>query len=66
VFAGYSGWAAGQLQGELERGAWHMVPADAATVFETPPERIWPELIKRATTRQINARGDGYSRSGRL
>jgi len=50
VYAGYSGWAPGQLQAEIARGGWHVLPADAATVFETDPLRIWPELIKRATT----------------
>ena len=31
-------------------GGWHVLPADTATVFEADPLRIWPELIKRATT----------------
>lgn len=55
VFAGYSGWALGQLQSEIARGGWYVVPADAATVFEKDPARIWPELIQRATTRQTRA-----------
>ncbi|MGH8660806.1 MAG: YqgE/AlgH family protein [Burkholderiales bacterium] len=52
VYAGYSGWAPGQLQGEIARGGWHVLPADAAMVFETDPARVWPELIKRATTKR--------------
>ncbi len=52
VYAGYTGWAAGQLQNELERGDWHVVPADAATVFDKVPALIWPELVKRAATKQ--------------
>ena len=36
----------------MTRGDWLMVPADAATVFDKDPARIWPELIQRATTRQ--------------
>ena len=50
VFAGYSGWAPAQLQNEIQRGDWHVLPADAATIFEKDPTRIWPELIKRATS----------------
>jgi putative transcriptional regulator len=50
VYAGYSGWAPGQLQREMERGGWHVMPADAETVFEKEPASIWPELIKRAGT----------------
>jgi putative transcriptional regulator len=49
VFSGYSGWGSGQLQNEIERGDWHVLPADAETIFEKDPARIWPELIRRAT-----------------
>jgi len=52
VYSGYSGWAPGQLQREIARGGWHVLPADAETVFEKESSRIWPELIKRATTKR--------------
>jgi putative transcriptional regulator len=52
VYSGYSGWAPGQLQQEILRGGWVLVPADADMVFEDDPARIWPELIKRATTKR--------------
>lgn len=55
VFAGYSGWGPGQLQNEIQRGDWHVLPADATTIFEKDPARIWPELIKRATSHQTRA-----------
>jgi putative transcriptional regulator len=55
VYAGHSGWGQGQLQNEIERGDWYVVPADANVVFEMEPEKIWPELIKRASTRKVNA-----------
>lgn len=51
VYAGYAGWGEGQLQNELERGDWLVLPADAATVFDKEPKLIWPELIRRAGTR---------------
>jgi putative transcriptional regulator len=54
VYAGYSGWSAGQLQNEMRRGDWHVVPADAAIIFDLDPARIWPELIARATTKQTH------------
>ena len=48
VYSGYAGWGPGQLQSEIARGGWHVVPADAETIFETDSGRIWPELLKRA------------------
>ena len=52
VYSGHSGWAPGQLQQEIARGGWYVVPADAETVFEKDPPLVWPELIRRATTKQ--------------
>ena len=54
VYSGYAGWARGQLQHEIARGGWHVQPADAETVFERDPTRIWPELIERATARRTS------------
>jgi putative transcriptional regulator len=45
VYAGYSGWGPGQLDGELDRGGWHVVPADAETVFAAEPAGIWERLL---------------------
>ncbi len=46
VYAGHAGWAPGQLQGELRRGDWYLVEADAELVFNTEPESIWLRLIR--------------------
>lgn len=51
VYAGFAQWGAGQLQSEIARGGWHMVPADSETIFDKDPARIWQELIQRATTK---------------
>jgi putative transcriptional regulator len=45
VYAGYSGWAPGQLDGELARGGWHVVPGDTAVVFSENPEQVWETLV---------------------
>jgi putative transcriptional regulator len=54
VYAGYAGWAPGQLEREVERGDWHVLPADAETVFDKAPADIWPELIRKGAIRWLN------------
>jgi putative transcriptional regulator len=54
VFAGYSGWAPGQLEEEIERGDWYVLPADAATIFEKDPATIWSELVQRALLKRAD------------
>jgi len=57
VFAGYAGWARGQLDDEISRGGWHVMPADAKTIFERNPEDIWSELMRRiAPVHRLEAR----------
>src|SRR5262245_38639908 len=51
VFSGYSGWAPGQLQNEMQRGDWHVLPADADIICHKDHTRVWPELIERASSR---------------
>lgn len=48
VYAGYTGWARGQLDYEMEREGWYIVPADSEYIFDRAPNEIWGELVKRA------------------
>ncbi len=48
IYAGYSGWVPGQLEREVSRGDWHVLQADAETIFDKAPSKIWPELIRRS------------------
>ena len=50
LFVGHSGWAPGQLDNELRKGAWDVVPADAFTLFRTEPEWMWEHLTKGGRT----------------
>ena len=47
VFAGYAGWGPGQLQAEIEEGAWYVLPGEPTDVFLAEPERLWPEVLRR-------------------
>jgi putative AlgH/UPF0301 family transcriptional regulator len=51
VFLGYAGWGPGQLEHEIELNAWHIVPADAASVFDADPDSVWLRLIRRTELR---------------
>ena len=51
AYAGFSGWAPGQLQAEIARGGWFVIQADADTICAADASAVWPELIKRITTR---------------
>lgn len=47
TFAGYSGWGPGQLEGELKRGSWLVIPATLDIVFDPEPARLWSRLIRQ-------------------
>jgi putative transcriptional regulator len=53
LFAGYAGWAPSQLDFERTRGDWHVLKADAETVFSQNPSELWPELIRRVTVKWV-------------
>src|SRR5258708_11299357 len=47
VYLGYAGWGAGQLERELEVGAWRLLSPDTASVFDADPYSVWLRLIRR-------------------
>lgn len=42
IFIGHAGWAPGQLQQEIEGGAWLPRRADADSIFNAKPQHPWP------------------------
>jgi len=47
VFAGYSGWDAGQLASEIARGDWIVVPAIPDDVLARHDSRLWGHVLRR-------------------
>ena len=43
---GYSGWAPGQLEREIEENSWLVAPLDRRIVFEVPPEDRWHAALR--------------------
>ena len=52
VYAGYSGWGAGQLEAELAEEAWIVEPPLPAELFAPNPEDLWPRR-SRAQGRSV-------------
>jgi len=46
IYAGYAGWAPGQLEAEIAGGSWKIVRGDADIIFERKNEEIWDDLIR--------------------
>lgn len=47
VFAGYSGWDSGQLEGEIGRGDWIVVPALPDDVMVPAGVDLWGRVLRR-------------------
>lgn len=47
VFAGYAGWAPGQLESELAEDAWIVAPARREDVFGGDPDHLWRTVLRR-------------------
>lgn len=47
IFAGYSGWTFGQLEGELERQDWMVLSALASDLIGPPRVDLWASVLRR-------------------
>ncbi len=45
-FLGYAGWAPDQLEGEIARNDWLVVPGTADLLFGVPPDERWDAAIR--------------------
>ncbi|MCD6340266.1 MAG: YqgE/AlgH family protein [Verrucomicrobia bacterium] len=46
IFAGYSGWSPGQLEGEMRRKAWLTHPAKLDLIFRASPKSLWRKVLE--------------------
>lgn len=47
VFSGYAAWAPGQLEGELEEGAWWVTESEPGDAFTADAEQLWSAVLRR-------------------
>lgn len=47
LIVGYSGWAPGQLEAELDASAWLISDVDREMIFTTPADQMWETAIRR-------------------
>jgi putative transcriptional regulator len=48
IFVGHAGWGPGQLESEIEQGAWRTIPARIDDIF-APSDDLWQRLMQQAT-----------------
>lgn len=47
IYAGYSGWTIGQLEGEIERDDWIVLSALPSDVLVGPRADLWGQVLRR-------------------
>lgn len=51
IFRGYAGWGPGQLENEIDAGAWLVLDAEPADVFASEPDELWRAVLRRQSGR---------------
>lgn len=47
IFRGYAGWGPGQLEGEIDAGAWLVLDAEPGDVVADEPDELWRTVLRR-------------------
>jgi putative transcriptional regulator len=47
VYVGYAGWSPGQLESEINDGAWYVLAAQPDDVFAAEPDGLWRDVLRR-------------------
>ena len=48
LYSGFSGWMPSQLQAEMQRDAWYVLPASEELLFRDDTSGMWRELLEKA------------------
>ena len=55
AFAGFAGWAPGQLGYEMLQGAWATLPPDSFDIFDRDPATLWSDCFSRLQAPRVIA-----------
>jgi putative transcriptional regulator len=58
LYLGYAGWEAGQLEAEIQLGAWSVLNHDLKIVFDADPDSLWLRLKDESHMQIASARAD--------
>ncbi len=56
AFAGYAGWAPGQVGYEMLQGSWAVLPPDSSNIFEKDPATLWQDCVSRIQAPRVIGR----------
>ena len=48
LYAGYAGWGPGQLEAEVQMGAWQVLANRSKLVFDDDPDSLWSRLTRES------------------
>jgi putative transcriptional regulator len=55
IYAGFAGWMPGQLESEIRRDGWYVLPANEELLFRKDTSGMWDELVERASGRRTRS-----------
>jgi len=53
LYMGFSGWAPRQLESEMMRKDWYVLPADERTIFRKDTSELWTDLMRKASAEHV-------------
>jgi putative transcriptional regulator len=57
IYAGFAGWTPGQLESEIARDGWYLLPASEELLFRRDSTGMWEELLDRASAHRTRGAG---------
>jgi len=60
AYVGYCGWGPGQLENEVQLGAWAVLTPDARVPFDDDPDSLWQRLDRKSQMRIARFFGNDF------